>query len=112
MKTIEAQTLQKMQQDTPDLPVVNTLPEESFAATKIPGAVNIPGTSNDFVEQVEQQAGGKDRPVVVYCASAECDSSPKAAKRLEEAGFTQVFDFEAGAKGWQEAGNRLEAVSA
>lgn len=39
----------------------------------------------------------------------QCDSSTKAAKRLDAAGFESVYDFEAGAKGWQEAGEKLEA---
>ena len=51
---------------------------------------------------VEQEAGGKDKSVVVYCASSHCNSSEKAAKKLEEAGFTAVSRYTGGAAAWQE----------
>ena len=59
-------------------------------------------------QRVEEQAGGKDKPVVVYCASQQCNSSEKAAENLENAGFTAVTDFAGGFKAWQETS---EAVS-
>jgi rhodanese-related sulfurtransferase len=82
--------------------LVNTLGTESFEKTRIPRAVNIPLNDNDFATRVEQEAGGKDKPVVVYCASLQCDSSEKAAKKLEDAGFTAVTDFAGGFQAWQE----------
>ncbi|MDO0932914.1 hypothetical protein QQY66_14870 [Streptomyces sp. DG2A-72] len=32
------------------------------------------------------------RPVIVYCADQLCDLSPRAATRLEQLGFEQVYD--------------------
>lgn len=87
--------------------LINTLPEESFAETRLPKSVNIPLDRDDFVDRVEKEIGARNQPVVVYCASADCDSSSKAAHKLEEAGFTNVMEFEGGAKGWQEAGEQL-----
>jgi rhodanese-related sulfurtransferase len=81
---------------------VNTLAADSFEKTRIPQAVNIPLEESDFVKRVEKQAGGKDKPVVVYCASHQCTSSEKAAEKLENAGFTQIIDFAGGFKAWQE----------
>jgi rhodanese-related sulfurtransferase len=101
MRTIKTSELQKMLDKDRDLTLVNTLGSESFAETRIPGAINIPQESQDFVTRVEQQAGGKDEPVVVYCASQQCDSSEKAAEKLEEAGFTNVLDYVGGAAAWQ-----------
>lgn len=107
MKTLTATDLDAMQQRGDDFLLVNTLDEDKFAATKIEGAVNIPLNSGDFVQRVEKQAGGKDQPVVVYCANKECPSSTKAAQQLDKAGFDQVYDFEDGAKGWKETGHRM-----
>jgi rhodanese-related sulfurtransferase len=89
--------------------VVNTLPEDAFRDAHIPESKNIPQSDPDFEKRVAEIAGGKERPVVVYCASAECDSSPKAAKKLEQAGFRRVYDFEGGLKAWKEAGGEVES---
>lgn len=85
--------------------LVNTLGTEAFEKTKIPGAINVLLESRDFTARVEQQTGGKGKPVVVYCASRQCDSSEKAARKLEAAGFTDVSRYTDGAAAWQkEAG--------
>jgi rhodanese-related sulfurtransferase len=95
-----------------DVTLVNTLGADSFEQTRIPGAVNIPLTDNDFAARVEQEIGGKDKPVVVYCANQQCDSSEKAAQKLEEAGFTAVTDFAGGFAAWkEEAGELVECHS-
>ncbi len=36
--------------------------------------------------------------------SHSCKSSTQAAQKLEAAGFSNVYDYEGGAKAWQEAG--------
>ncbi|QDV72910.1 rhodanese-like domain-containing protein [Botrimarina mediterranea] len=102
MQSISALKLAEMKQTNQDFLLVNTLPSKHFDSTKIEGAVNIPQDQSDFAQRVEEEASGKSQQVVVYCASSSCDSSEKAAKKLEDAGFTQVIDFTDGAKGWQE----------
>lgn len=111
MKAIDAAEVKRMMVREPHPTLINTLSEESFEQTHIPGAINIPQEHDDFVQRVEQTAGGRDQPVIVYCASQDCDSSTEGAQKLENAGFAQVYDFEAGAKGWQEAGEELEAAT-
>lgn len=111
MQGISAEQLKQMQSRDEDFLLVNTLDEEHFLKTRIPGAVNIPQSSDDFAAEVEQKAGGKSKPVVVYCANQQCDSSSKAAQKLEAAGFAVVLDFESGAEGWQQAGETLESGS-
>lgn len=108
MKSISSDEL-KLMLDTSDgkLTLVNTLPPEHFAETRIPNSINIPQDSPDFVERVKERAGSLNQPVVVYCANKQCDSSEKAARKLDDAGFAAVYDFEGGAKDWQAAGNEL-----
>ena len=102
MKTIATDELKALREKDGDLTLVNTLGAESFEKTRIPGAVNISLDSSDFTSRVEQEAGGKDKPVVVYCASSHCNSSEKAAEKLEVAGFTAVSRYTGGAAAWQE----------
>lgn len=101
MKTITTEGLKELKAQNPDLTLVDTLSAEAFEKTKIPGAVNIPLDSSDFATRVEQEAGGKANPVVVYCASKECNSSERAAKKLDAAGFTDVSRYTGGAAAWQ-----------
>lgn len=110
MNKLTAMDLDRVKQQGKKFLLVNTLSESDFERTKIEDAVNIPQQSDDFVERVENEAGGKDQPVVVYCASTECSSSTKAAEKLEKAGFTNVYDFEAGAEGWKETGHRMASA--
>lgn len=106
MKNVDTSELKQMLRSD-DLLVINTLDEEHFEKTRIPGTVNIPQSREDFVDRVRSQAGSQDRRIVTYCAGLECNSSKKGAEKLEAAGFTEVYDFEAGAEGWQEAGEKL-----
>ena len=102
MKTIETSELKALLDGNEDVLLVNTLKADSFERMHIPGAVNIPLDDDNFLARVEEEAGGKDKPVVVYCASLECNSSEKAAEILEQACFTAVTDFAGGFKAWQE----------
>ena len=108
MKTITAGELRKMRDADEEFLLVNTLDAEHFADTKIPGAVSIPQNASDFVQQTEKQAGAKDRTVVVYCASVRCDSSTQGADKLQNAGFSSVFDFADGYEGWQQINKEKE----
>ena len=93
------------------LPLINTLPEDRFPTTKIAGAHNVPVESSDFPERVERLAEGKTQPVVVYCASRDCPAARRAAERLTDAGFSDVWYYEGGVRAWQEAGEPLEGPS-
>lgn len=101
MKTITTEELKAQCGQLGGPTLVNTLGADVFEKTKIPGAINIPLESSDFVARVEQAAGGKDKPVVVYCASRLCNSSEKAGNILEAAGFTAVSRYTDGAAAWR-----------
>jgi len=70
---------------------------EEFAGGHIPGAGNI------AVETLESRLDeiSRDKPVVVYCRSG--NRSATAARILDEAGFTNVYDL-GGIITWVEAG--------
>jgi rhodanese-related sulfurtransferase len=107
MKTIGTPELQSMINRGKKFALINTLSPEKFRVTRIPSSENVPLADEEFVEKVEQCTGSKANAVVVYCADSECNSSSKAAARLEEAGFTSVYEYTGGAKAWQAAGGIL-----
>lgn len=111
MKEIDAAQLKQLREREPEVEVINVLEPDAFREARIPGSRNIPVSSTEFVQEVESVLGDRDKDVVVYCASQECDASPRAARKLEEAGFTHVFDFTGGTRAWGEAGFQLTGQS-
>ncbi|WP_148253709.1 rhodanese-like domain-containing protein [Aidingimonas lacisalsi] len=103
MKAITRDDLKTMNEtEHEDFVLLNVLPRDAFNKEHIRTSVNVPAGDPDFAEKVEALAGHKDRKIVVYCANFDCDASPKAAKKLEEAGFSHVYDYEGGTKDWFE----------
>lgn len=69
----------------------------------IPGAVFIPrGT----LEGVVEGAIGRDRKVVIYCASG--NRSALAADTMMQMGYADVASMSGGFRGWVEAGGEVE----
>lgn len=101
MQAISRDQLKQMnEQEHEDFVLINVLPRDTFNEDHIRTSVNVPVADDDFIETVDKIAGGKDRKIVVYCANFDCNASPKAAKKLEEAGFTRVYDYEGGTEDW------------
>jgi rhodanese-related sulfurtransferase len=111
MKTLDTAELTRMRRKNPrGFLLVNVLAPEAFEKAHIPDSVNIPESSEDFVKRVRDRVQKPDDTVVVYCASRECNASPKAARKLEEAGFTDVYDYETGMAGWVRADKPVAPV--
>lgn len=103
MQALSRAELKKMnEKQHEDIVLINVLSRDAFNKEHIRTSINIPHERADFEEMVESVVGNKDRKVVVYCANFECSASPKAAEKLEKAGFTQVYDYEGGTKDWFE----------
>lgn len=103
MQTLERDDLAQMLENEDDLTLIEVLAEESFEDFHLPGAWNVPVDADTFDERV-QAIADKDDTVVVYCWDIDCDASPRAAKRLEELGFSDVLDYAAGKEDWRGAG--------
>jgi rhodanese-related sulfurtransferase len=71
-------------------------PREQFNQQHIRTSIDIPLEDQDVTETVARVAGDRYRGVVAHCASAHCDTPPKAAKKLDNAGFSNAFDYEGG----------------
>ncbi len=106
MKSINREALnERLAND--GLTLVEVLAPEDYRKFHLPGALNVP-LDEEFDERIQEAVPDKDQPVVVYCYDSECQASPKAAQRMEELGYRQVFDYEAGKVDWQEAGMPTE----
>lgn len=110
MRNIKANDLKRLLDQNQDLILLNVLSRKEFETEHIPGSHNIPKDEQNFVQQVEKLAGSKDRHIVVYCASKDCQASPTAAKKLTEAGFKNVTDFEGGMAEWKQANFKVEST--
>lgn len=107
----ERQLAQLMRKTSPDYSsrsqgyaLVNTLPADSFKEEHIAESINVP---EDSLEELRNHFD-PDKRIIVYCASRDCDSSSKAAQRLQQMGFTDVVDFEGGLKQWKQINGRTE----
>jgi len=101
MQAIDRQELEAMNgRNNQDFVLINVLPRDKFLSKHIRTSINIPGDDPNFAQQVEQVAGSKDREIVLYCANFDCPASAEAARKLDEAGFKRVYDYEGGAEDW------------
>jgi rhodanese-related sulfurtransferase len=86
--------------------LVNVLPPSAFEAEHIPNSINIPrGREAELEARFD-----KDKEIILYCASEECDASPAVARDLVRRGFTAVRDYEAGLRDWKERGRAIEGA--
>lgn len=103
-KSIEREELVDKLADGEDITLIEVLSEEEYERAHIKGAINIP--LSEIGREAEKRLDPKEK-IVVYCADLSCEASPKAAKKLEDLGFENVYDYEEGKKGWREAGNPI-----
>ncbi len=86
--------------------LIDALPPIAFAASHLPGAVNI---SPDAVDgMAERRIPDLETEVVVYCANPDCESSGEVAARLVELGYRNVKHYSGGKDDWRAAGLPLE----
>lgn len=107
MQTLTKAELKQMnEQEHEDFVLINVLSREDFNKKHIRTSINIHYEDEDFAEKVEDVAGSLERKIVLYCASFDCPASEEACEKLEEEGFTQVYDYEGGTKDWFEQNAR------
>ncbi len=111
MQTITAQEVKFMWDRGEDFVLINTLPRDRFAATKVLAAASIPESEGDFPARVLAKLGALDRTVVLYSANRACDSSRRAAQKLLDASFEDVRVLEDGADGWREFERKAKGSS-
>ena len=81
--------------------LVETLGPAHYEDAHLSEAINIPHTQVD--ELAPRLLPDKAAPIVVYCSNRACQNSPQAARRLEELGYSSVYDYEEGKQDWIES---------
>lgn len=104
MQHISAQDLYKRMNSKIRPVLINALSKDAYQAKRIPGSINI---TEENLECAEHVIPDKDQDIVVYCANADCDASPKLAEKLMDMGYSNVWDFEEGLAGWRSEGYSL-----
>nr|WP_314897130.1 thioredoxin domain-containing protein [uncultured Flavobacterium sp.] len=99
VKTIEAEAFAEKITATPNPQILDVRTPEEFASDHIDNAKNVNWLNNDFVTNVEKF--DKSKPVFVYCKSG--GRSQKAAEKLNELGFTTIYQLEGGILKWDAA---------
>ncbi len=110
MKTIDTRKLEALIESAEDFRLINVLDESDFKKQHIPGSENIPVQQEGFINDVRQSTTDRDQRIVVYCANEQCDASEIAAKKLQAAGFSNVYDYPGGIEAWQESGHEIESA--
>ena len=85
-----------------DVVLVEALPAKYYEDAHLPGAINVPHKEVD--ELAPTMLADKSAQIVVYCSNRACQNSPQAARRLDELGYENVYDYEEGKQDWIEAG--------
>lgn len=107
MKKISRNELQEKMEKNRDLTLVEVLAPEKYEEFHLPRAINVP-LGEGFEESVQQAIPDKNAEIVVYCWDEDCDASPKAARKMEQLGYQNVYDYEAGKADWKQAGLPIE----
>lgn len=88
--------------------LLNVLSHEDFQEGHIPGSLHAPIADPGFDGRLAALLPDKSTPVITYCCSRTCPASTKAARRMEELGYTHVYDYKDGIEGWKAAGLPLD----
>ncbi|MCK0180596.1 rhodanese-like domain-containing protein [Flavobacteriaceae bacterium S0862] len=96
--TIEVISPQEMQEisQIEGVQLVDVRTPEEYEEGYIEGFQNIDYFSENFNQEIEKL--DKSKPVIVYCKSG--NRSGKCAKKMEEAGFSKIYDLEGGITKW------------
>ena len=105
MKTLSRD---EVRQKSDEATVVEVLSEDEFSNFHLPGAINVPLGQN-FEQRIQAAVPNKAQPVIVYCMDTECNASEQAAEKLDQLGYQQVYDYEAGKLDWKQAGLPVES---
>ena len=106
METVSRQQLCELIERGRDVVLVDALSPISYAASRLPGAINIPpGTEH---ERAPRRIPDRESEIVVYCQNPSCEASVEVGQRLMELGYRNVRHYPGGKNDWNDAGLPLE----
>ena len=102
--TISVDEFEKKLSSLPNVQLVDVRTPEEYAEGHLKDAKNINIRSADFNEQLNKL--DKTKPILVYCLSGGRSSA--AANKMEEMGFTEVYNMDGGIMKWGNANKPIE----
>lgn len=113
-KLVSTEELKKWIDEKQDIVIVDTMPADSYAKQKIPGAVNaeLPVKMEDVKPEqkeafIKALGTDKNKKVVIYCGFVGCARSDVGALIAKEEGFKEVYRQPGGIISWVDAGYKL-----
>jgi len=107
-KVIDAPTLKAMMAAGKNISVINTMSEIECLDHRIPG------TQCVACEEIERSPSvlpaDKDQVIVLYCESAGCYRSCRAAGAAIQYGYRKVHVLNGGMPAWKQAGYSMESI--
>ncbi|MBC5837278.1 thioredoxin domain-containing protein [Flavobacterium muglaense] len=100
IKNIDAPAFAEKIKNTPNPQILDVRTPEEYATDHISDAKNINWLGDSFVADVAKL--DKTKPVFVYCKSG--GRSAKATEKLNELGFTTIYELQGGFLKWDAAG--------
>ena len=100
IQLLEAPAFAEKIKNTPNAQILDVRTPQEFAGDHIENAKNINWLNADFATNAATLDNTK--PVFVYCKAGS--RSNKAAAKLEEMGFTNIYDLQGGILKWEAAG--------
>ncbi len=100
VEVISAQAYADKIKATENAQILDVRTPEEFAGEHLENAVNVNWNADDFTAKAS--AYDKSKPVFVYCKIG--GRSAKAAEKLHELGFTEVYNLDGGILKWNAAG--------
>lgn len=110
-QTITPETLNQWIADHDALFLFDTLTDDHYKKSHLPGALNACVFRVDFLDQIRQITLDKRARMVVYGASEQSMEAAVAAEKLNREGYTNVAILDGGIRAWQAAGLALEGES-
>lgn len=97
VKQISASALQQLLEKGENLQLLDVRTAQEFKQGQLPKAINIDVFSSEFVKLCQAQLNSST-PILVCCRSGQ--RSMNAARKLENAGFTTLYNLKGGLMAW------------
>jgi thioredoxin len=100
VKTIPPTAFSEKINTTPNAQILDVRTPEEYSGQHLDNAVNVNWRDSDFTDKASKY--DKKKPVFVYCMSG--GRSKQAAAKLQELGFTTIYELQGGIIKWNAEG--------
>lgn len=100
IKSISVHELKELQEQNPDLCLIDVRELNEWQMGRIPGAILIP--KDEITRCIEDKISDYNQPIYLHCRSGA--RSAYAAQCLAELGYKEVYNVEGGIMDWAMSG--------